>query len=341
MAALSRHKGTGPAWAMNRLLAGLALALLLLGSGCSEAPLGLILDTDMSTDVDDVGALAVLHRLAGEEGLPILAVQVSSGDPAAPGCIRVLNDYLGRTDIPIGQVRGPSVIDRSRYTDEIVKQFAKSGSSPSTSDALALYRQKLAESPDGSVIIISIGYLTNLANLLSSPGDSFSPLPGAELVARKVKRLVTMGGEYPKGREWNFYQDVPAAAAVLQHWPTEIIFCGFESGKAVLTGRVYAAEPAANPFRRSYELYNGLTDRPSWDQLTVLYAIKGARKKADGLADLFTVVRGINVLDADGSNSWQYDQDGRHFYVRNGRSAGQLGTLLSGYMRVSPGQGGR
>ena len=336
MTALSRKKASR----LTGLLPGVALLLVLLASGCSESPLALIVDTDISSDVDDVAALAVAHHLAKEEELPILAVQVSSGDPWAAACVKALNAYLGQADIPVGQVQGRSVKDQSRYTETIAGEFGQTGAASTAAvDALGLYRQQLAASPDASVVIISLGYLTNLANLLASPGDAFSPLPGRELVAQKVKRLVCMGGEYPKGREWNFYQDTQASATVLQQWPTEIIFCGFESGKDILTGQIYGTSPANNPLRRSYELYNNLTDRPSWDQLTVLYAIKGARKKPDGLSALFTVVRGKNVLGPDGANNWLYDQAGRHYYVRNSQTVSQLQTMIADAM-LAPTQKG-
>ncbi len=72
--------------------------------------------------------------------------------------------------------------------------------------AVDVYRQTLAAAPDQSVTIISVGFLVNLADLLQSPADSFSPLTGVELVRKKVKELVVMGGHFPRGdgAEYNF-----------------------------------------------------------------------------------------------------------------------------------------
>ena len=47
------------------------------------------------------------------------------------------------------------------------------------------------------MVILAVGPLRNMANLLRSPPDDVSPLDGTALVAKKVKRLDVMGGNYP------------------------------------------------------------------------------------------------------------------------------------------------
>ena len=74
-------------------------------------------------------------------------------------------------------------------------------------DAVNVFRRALAAAPGiRSVTVIAIGHATNLLDLLRSPADSISGLPGVELVQRKVKQLVWMGGSYwVKDRvEWNW-----------------------------------------------------------------------------------------------------------------------------------------
>lgn len=184
----------------------------------------LILDTDLSSDVDDVGAVALLHGLADQGKVEILAMQVSSGDPWSVPCLDALNTWFGRPDIPIGMVKGKAVRHESKYTRIISEGFPhNSGTSEDAldaPDAVEIYRRILHEQPDQTVTLVTIGYLTNLANLLQSEADEISPLNGVELVRQKVQRLVCMGGEYPSGREWNFYQDSAAAASVVEQWPT-------------------------------------------------------------------------------------------------------------------------
>ena len=69
----------------------------------------IILDTDMESDVDDVGALAMLHALADRGEIEILAVMMSAKNPDATLCANRLNTYFGRPDLPIGVLKGEGV----------------------------------------------------------------------------------------------------------------------------------------------------------------------------------------------------------------------------------------
>lgn len=278
-----------------------------------SAPL-IILDTDISSDVDDVGAVAVLHALANKEKAKILAMMVSSGDSWSAPCLDALNTWYGRPDIPIGMVKGKSVLHESKYTAAIAAEFPQDiKTGDSAPDAVALYRKILAEQQDESVVIVTIGYLTNLKNLLYSQADENSPLDGKELVRQKVKKLVCMGGQYPEGREWNLYQDTLSTEFVLKNWPAQITFSGFEVGQNIMTGSVLLSLPRLNPVRRSYQLYNGITDRPSWDQLTVLYAVEA---ESDEFGISWHVSSpGDNVIEPNGSNKWILNQDAAKRYL--------------------------
>jgi len=277
-------------------------------------PKRVILDTDISSDVDDVGAVSVLHSLADKGEIEILAVMVSSGDPWSARCLDALNTYFGRPSIPIGTVSGNAVIHESKYTQKVVEEFRHDlGSTADSENAVSLYRKILASSKDRSVTIVSVGYLTNLSHLLRSPPDDVSGLNGSDLVAKKVVRLVCMGGTYPSGREWNFYQDAPSTMHVVPNWPAPVFFVGFETGVKILTGSGLRQSPVPNPVRRSYELYNDLTNRPSWDQLAVLYAARMGHQK---FAEYWEVITGQNSVEEDGSNRWIDGTDRQDAYIR-------------------------
>jgi len=47
-------------------------------------------------------------------------------------------------------------------------------------------------------------------------------LNGHELISKKVKRLVSMAGNFPQGREFNIYIDSTSSEYVLNEWPGEI-----------------------------------------------------------------------------------------------------------------------
>jgi hypothetical protein len=59
-----------------------------------------ILDTDIDGDSDDVAAVAILHALADEGKVGILAMGVVSRHPYSPACLDAINTFYGRGDIP-------------------------------------------------------------------------------------------------------------------------------------------------------------------------------------------------------------------------------------------------
>src|SRR5688572_15365153 len=69
----------------------------------AEPGVRVILDTDLGIDVDDAGALAVLHALADKGEVRILATVANVNDPYAPGALDAINTYYGRPNIPVGR----------------------------------------------------------------------------------------------------------------------------------------------------------------------------------------------------------------------------------------------
>ncbi len=69
----------------------------------NEAPTKIIYETDMTCDVDDVGALAVLHALANAGDVELLTVGFNE---TCPNGAVAINAWYGRGDIPIGAFRG-------------------------------------------------------------------------------------------------------------------------------------------------------------------------------------------------------------------------------------------
>lgn len=282
------------------------------------APLPIIFDTDMNGDCDDVGALFILHGAVERGEAKILAtIGCSVSDAIAP-CLDAINIWFGRPEIPVGTLKDPDVPAGRGYPDEVIKHFPhKFPSSKDYPEAVTLYRQILAKQPDGSVMILSVGGLRNLADLLKSRPDAASPLDGPALITKKVKRLDVMGGNYPpfakaNEGEANFKADTAATALVCANWPTPILFNG--EGGSTCTGRRVAYEmPEHNPLTMAYKLYPGVAyagDRLSWDPVSTLVMVRGA-------APWYTVVSGgINVADAaTGINSWQAGEDRGHSYL--------------------------
>ncbi len=317
----------------------LSLILAAIGAHVADAqpsePVRLIFDTDMMGDVDDVGAVAVLHALADNGEAEILAMGLSGKNPWSPLCLDSLNSYFRRPGIPIGVVKGTAFDRKSRYAETIAKEFPRRlQSADDAPDAAALYRKVLATQADGSVVMISVGQLTNFRNLLKTGPDRHSDLDGTELVKRKVKAWVCMGGKIPEGREANLVHDGPAAAYAIEHWPTPIVFSGWEIGQEIMTGAGMRKAPAGTPVRRGYELFNGLTDRQSWDQTAVLYAVRCLCGEQN---DYWDVVRkGYLHVNQDGSNIWKESPDKDHAYLVRKMAPERIAKLLETLMLVGP-----
>lgn len=283
----------------------LTLGLVLLLSLTSIAQTRVILDADIDSDVDDVQALAMLHAYQRQSLVKLLGVVVTSDDSASFACTDAIDTFYGQPDLPIGFLKKQEKLRHfSKYTRRVAEEFPHDLTRlEQTTESAELYRKLLAESPDHSVVIVTIGHLTSLMNLLQSSGDRISPLSGQELVQKKVKKWFCMGGQYPEGKEANFYRPDPASTVYcLAHWTQEVIFCGWEVGNKILTGGAYLKSklPENNPVYRAYQLYNNFAGRPAWDQVAVLLLNeKASAKYFDFVHD------GYVSAAADGSNVWK------------------------------------
>ncbi|MBW3622512.1 MAG: nucleoside hydrolase [Armatimonadetes bacterium] len=333
-------------WKISWLLLSLVSALLGTASAASaravrnaSPPVRIILDTDMTEDVDDVGALAMLHALADRGEAEILAVMHSTGYPYTVGAIDAINTYYGRPDLPIGAYKGDVKKDAGgNYARAIGEKFPSNvKTNADVPDATTLYRRILASQPDKSVTIVTVGFLVNLENLLRSKPDRYSKRDGAALVAQKVKHLVVMGGAFPKGREFNLVEAGPAAAYSLSNWPTPIVFSGFEIGARVFTGALLEKNDPKSPVREAYRLYFGgaFKGRESWDQTAVLYAVRG-------LHNYWTAeTEGYMHVFPDGSNEWRKAPDRDHAYLKESMPPASVAAIIQDLMTLPPMKGKR
>jgi hypothetical protein len=309
-------------------------------------PAAVIIDTDMLTDCDDAGALALLHALADNREARILGCVLNGKDTHKKhgAVVSAINHYYSRGDLPIGVCKRPegsSPRKASSYSPAIFDEFVHDGlSDDQRPDALAVYRKLLASAPDHSITIASIGFLTNLESLLKSTGDAHDPRGGVELVRAKVKLLSVMGGKYPDGAEHNFNYAGAAGSTrfVCESWPDDavpIVFSGFELGGSIITGKAYQKAPPS-PMRRCYELaYDSLRKgRPSWDQTTVLHAVRGL---AHGGVTYWTEVGGgSNQIDGAGSNAWVSWPVRRHTYLKRAFDDASMAALIDDLMTRLP-----
>ena len=290
------------------------MLILALASTQAEPP-RIFFDTDMETDCDDAGAMAVLHALADRGECEILATVVSVRDPNSIATVDAINTYYGRPNLPLGMVKGPGVVEKSKYVSHIAADFPnRVKSADDVPEASTVYRDVLEKQPDHSVTIVTVGYLTNLKNLLQLPAQD-SHLSGLDLIKAKVAKWVCMGGNFigspPKDDlklgNVNFQRDAASAFYVLHHWPGAIVFAGREIGSVpsgLTAGESLAKTPADNPVRMAYFHYFGAQkSRHVADLVTTLFAVRGSRDYWD------ISVPGTMDLHEDMTFEWQ-PQDG-------------------------------
>jgi len=253
-----------------------------------------ILDTDICSSTDDIFAMEMLYRYADQGRCRLLGVVVDRLGKGHAAFADVMNTYFGYPDLPIGQVCY-GIKDAQIFTDyrrvldvrepdgramfrRTVKDYDL------LPDGFLLYRRLLAEQPDNSVSIISIGFLTCLAQLLESGPDEYSSLSGVELVRQKVKCIYIMGGSFNQQTEGelNFALGITFSQTFFRLWPKDVdmVFSPGEVGDMVY----YAPEQViadiswtdSHPIKQVY-MMDGYDD-PSqrmWDPLAVIQAIEG------------------------------------------------------------------
>ncbi len=301
-------------------------------------PLNVIFDTDFGPDYDDVGAITLLHCFADSGWIRILATMASSGHRNVAAAICVFNTYFNRPDIPIGVVGGKAVVlgDKQHWTDSVISRYPHHiRNNGEAQDALYLYRKILASQPDHSVTIITVGFLTNLANLLESSGDSCSSLNGFDLVQRKVSSLVCMAGRFPSGREFNLAEDVSASKKVLADWPTPILFSGFEIGRNIKSGLplIQNGHIQNSPVKDVFAIcipmaVEDSAGRMSWDETAVFTAVKGWR-------NYYNLETGNCTINSDGINEW-HPAGSRQAHLVEKQSPLLIGEIINQLLMHQP-----
>lgn len=245
-----------------------------------QTPIPVIFDTDMGNDVDDAIALAMLHRYADQGRVEILGIPTTNYSEHTLEYLGILNAWYGHPDIPLGSAIPEHGISKDMFVGAVCTGHPlMKRSNPEVLQSVDLYRKLLSQSMDHSVVIISVGYNTNLSALLESAPDDYSRLDGYNLVKKKVKMVVTMMGNFQKAEpEWNVVGDLPASLKFISQWPSDIVITPFELGNAArFPGeRMERLLPLCHPVALAYAAFKKMPyDRPSWDITAVQYAVEG------------------------------------------------------------------
>lgn len=284
-----------------------------------SAKVKIIFDTDMGPDYDDIGAIALLHAFANQGKIEILATVSSDAHKDIPGTIEVYNKYFKRGDIPVGQTYSPlapNFTAANNWNEQIIKKFEPALLNKKYESSVSIYRKVLAEQPDNSVTIVTVGFMTNISELLQSKADKYSNLTGMELLEKKVRNWVAMAGGFPQGREFNIHKDAESGVYAFEHFPKPILFSGFEIGDKIKTGGKIAEQKLeSSPVSVGYQINlasyakEAVKARSSWDQTAVLIAAENPEKY------FYLSGPGTMKTEKDGSNYWEPSAQGKHKFI--------------------------
>ncbi len=165
----------------------------------------IILDTDIGTDVDDALALAVL---LGSKDVDLIGITTVYGNTRLRSQIAMSLCSMAIRDIPTFMGNDKTISGREVWMSGLEgKNFKDLHSFTPQSKAAVDYLVEEVTAQPGSIDLIAIGPLTNIAQAIQSSKD----------FEKCVKRVWIMGGDFSQSRvEHNIKCDVDAAKVVLE-----------------------------------------------------------------------------------------------------------------------------
>ena len=294
----------------------------------------LIIDTDFGFDCDDAGALAVANILINEGKINVLAVTHSVNKKIGCDAIKLINDYYGNPDIPIG-VAERYALNVDEFYEEFYAKFHYADGFPGWGEKPTFYKilnnlnlkkyknvvyrpakeviiEKLDESDDKSVTVVCIGQANNIADVLETNGALFK---------KKVKRVVVMCGNfndydyeyrlgdmYWKG-EFNVLLDIRSMQRLFAERDLPIFVLDFNQGFDVLSGASLQNQ-SDNPVKMAYFVHgNGINfNLPSWDIMALMFA-------SGEFNDMFSLGEKGSVSVDDNGKTTFWQGNGEHCLI--------------------------
>jgi inosine-uridine nucleoside N-ribohydrolase len=287
-------------------------------------PLPVIFETDMGNDVDDALALAMLFRYADKGMIDLLGISNNKQSLSSVQYIELIKRVYGFENTPMASVKtGVEGENESRSFARKVMDYELNGKKVYTSSitsfdevesSVTFYRRLLADATNNSVVIISVGFSTNLSDLLASKPDKYSDLNGMQLVANKVKLLSAMAGNFsiPKKKEFNIKSDVDAARKVFANWPSIVHISPFAVGSSIRFPGSAIEENLGfkgfHPLVTAYKEYIEMPyDRQTWDLTSVLMAVE---------PNYFNLIGpGKMHVDDEGFTRFEPSENGMQYYI--------------------------
>jgi inosine-uridine nucleoside N-ribohydrolase len=326
---------------MKKLKFVLSIFFLFFHSITTLAQPKIIFDTDFGGDADDLGALVMLHNFVDKGECELLGIMCWSTEQFAVSAIDAVNRFYNHSNIPIGTRKDSVKYQEWCYSKPITDKFPYKLNHKNVEDATVLYRKLLSQNKDSSVTIVTVGPLKNIENLIRSEGDSITCLTGKELIEKKVKEFVIMGGQFPSGKwEWNFWGEMPGVTKfVIDNLNVPIVFSGFEVGEKIKTGEVFNSINHNTPLYVGFlhfsnnapwmkKFYNGkIIDNSTFDQTAVLYAVR------NGVGFYWDKVQnGYCKPDEKGGNVWVVGNKTKHSYLKLKMKPEEIAEIIEAFM---------
>jgi len=310
--------------------------------GANKSTLKVIYDGDIGPDPCDYTTLSMLHNYHKKGMIELLGFMGETPDQYLPSVFSVFNQVYGN-DIPIATFKNPTdtIYNGSVKIlyDDYVNQMQganinkllteKYGNQNTLTyatvpNAVELYRKLLSEAEDNSVTIYAAGQLYNFPPLFESQGDQYSPLNGKELIKKKVKNFVFMGGRFPRSYglhppemgEWNWwalgYKNITKYTInAIRSINKPIVYIGFEVGFPLHVGneimkKLGKDHPVYDAYANT-KVYDPEKENPAFDEVALYYLVEG------GLDSYFGLVKGKAVIDENGGNDWSSDDSNESY----------------------------
>lgn len=295
----------------------------------------IIFDTDLGGDIDDGGALAIIHQAVNKGCAELLACTSSTTNPNSVAAIDAINEfYHHKVEVGVTKrIPKEEAKDREKFLKNCDTWYGKyindnyhhTYNNDNARDAVEVLRdilsKNISDDINERVTLIVVGTIINIEGLLKSTPDEYSSLNGYELVKKSVKEISLMGcffpseelkevwfGNFHMEAENNIVQDVKSSQYTFENSPVPIIVSHFTPGMKTLTGELISKESDDNPVAASYrKFFNGL--RQSWDPISAYYAIYG-------LSDVLTMSNPLTIhIDDKGISTYKENKLGTHYLL--------------------------
>lgn len=294
-----------------------------------------ILDTDLGSDVDDVGAVALANIFNNQKKINLLCVTHTTSGEYGPLICEAINEFYGNKNIEVGVYKGPTFMKEelpNSYPEVTANAFSHKHKNVSElPDAVEILRKNL--SSHEHVTLIFIGQLLNLYNLMKSGPDKYSNLDGLSLINEKVDAVYIMGGKFPEVTgipsddqpEYNLLTALEASIYTIRRLKVKTVFVDGTIGSQVTTGAKVIREHGDKHivgFAYSHYIYREKDgSRFSWDPITVY---KGCID--DSL--LNEVGPGMVTIDDQGNTKFVDDKNGNFYVVTRNASYEEIKEKL-------------